>query len=751
MAEEQSKELETNASLLEDASTLLMFHSAAVTNYTPPHDEPSQPVVTKPERETAPPMPEVTAPKPLKRLLPNNVQIKKSPSPTVKPLISGQAGISNLTSPGPAIAALSESDFEHNKSQKAIVAAAALAAAAGIPMLLSRRDDISVDESLRATIKAKSRTEWNAIANTIKHEVSQEHVEALQEKAADIRREISEQEDQETDVEETPQGEPRLDAMDVDENATTADEKEFNETEVEREEEPAPKSKRQKKASTSSIPNDWIVDPDAGIISCVCGYEDDDGFTIQCDHCNRWQHAVCMGIDDIDDAPEQFRCNVCQPRRIDAKRARAVQGKRLAELRGKRGKPSSDEESVDEKPTVEEQKEDKTTKPKPKPVSAYNRNLEESDIPVPDPKNVWRAVYYELKNYDYQDQQVYNYVQGMSKDDSLRLLSANEFDDYDFPKTKVKSYSDVNSKKFNGIMRLGLFTESKMEAYHIVEEYLGEVGFRDKYISDPRNQYRIWGVEKGYVSFIPNTPLVIDARTSGNKARYIRRSCHPNCELRPLKTDDEIKFVIVTIKGVKAGTELTLPWNWYHLHPILNIQRGQTFDSTVDADKPSLVLSVESILTFVDCGCPATGSDCALSKVKKASAHIYRSTRKGNSTSGMKLLQREAQYVSIQDRLNARDQSNINDSQEQANMIPFIGNSSTLLAEAQVTVKPFIYSYFKKKSRDTMNAEVEKLEYLPVPIPLIPDQLKSEERVMPAKPVKKLSFADYKKKLKPSS
>ena len=49
-----------------------------------------------------------------------------------------------------------------------------------------------------------------------------------------------------------------------------------------------------------------------GIIRCVCPYDDDDGFTIQCDRCFAWQHGLCVGISP-DAVPEDYLCELCDP------------------------------------------------------------------------------------------------------------------------------------------------------------------------------------------------------------------------------------------------------------------------------------------------------------------------------------------------------------------------------------------------------------------------------------------------------
>ena len=47
-------------------------------------------------------------------------------------------------------------------------------------------------------------------------------------------------------------------------------------------------------------------------LSCICSYQHDDGFLIQCDKCDEFQHCVCMGIDE-GIVPEVYECSVCKP------------------------------------------------------------------------------------------------------------------------------------------------------------------------------------------------------------------------------------------------------------------------------------------------------------------------------------------------------------------------------------------------------------------------------------------------------
>lgn len=57
-----------------------------------------------------------------------------------------------------------------------------------------------------------------------------------------------------------------------------------------------------------------VVEDDEGEIRCLCGdNEDDGGFMIQCETCQKWQHGGCMGFESMDNVPESYACEQCQP------------------------------------------------------------------------------------------------------------------------------------------------------------------------------------------------------------------------------------------------------------------------------------------------------------------------------------------------------------------------------------------------------------------------------------------------------
>lgn len=49
-------------------------------------------------------------------------------------------------------------------------------------------------------------------------------------------------------------------------------------------------------------------------IRCICGFNDDDGFTVQCEKCLVWQHCACVA-EDGETLPEIYYCERCNPDR----------------------------------------------------------------------------------------------------------------------------------------------------------------------------------------------------------------------------------------------------------------------------------------------------------------------------------------------------------------------------------------------------------------------------------------------------
>ncbi|WWC67466.1 uncharacterized protein I206_101374 [Kwoniella pini CBS 10737] len=92
-----------------------------------------------------------------------------------------------------------------------------------------------------------------------------------------------------------------------------------------------PKGKRKRNANAGSSrrassdhPAHWLGE-DNTIIRCICGFTEDDGFTIQCEGCGAWEHGMCFGYMDEASAPDQYFCELCKPRPFDAAAAKRMQ------------------------------------------------------------------------------------------------------------------------------------------------------------------------------------------------------------------------------------------------------------------------------------------------------------------------------------------------------------------------------------------------------------------------------------------
>ncbi|EGG01272.1 uncharacterized protein MELLADRAFT_67145 [Melampsora larici-populina 98AG31] len=98
---------------------------------------------------------------------------------------------------------------------------------------------------------------------------------------------------------------------------------------------------------------------DDGVIRCICSVTTDDGFTIQCETCEVWQHAVCVGI-PFEEVPEHYFCDQCEPsldRRKElagmAHRAERLQRERIIREASNRSRGSqvtvNDDDTINER------------------------------------------------------------------------------------------------------------------------------------------------------------------------------------------------------------------------------------------------------------------------------------------------------------------------------------------------------------------------------------------------------------------
>jgi hypothetical protein len=62
------------------------------------------------------------------------------------------------------------------------------------------------------------------------------------------------------------------------------------------------------------LPDD-LEEEDDSQIKCICGFSEDDGNTVACDICNKWQHIICYYPQYADSLPDELQhgCTECRP------------------------------------------------------------------------------------------------------------------------------------------------------------------------------------------------------------------------------------------------------------------------------------------------------------------------------------------------------------------------------------------------------------------------------------------------------
>ncbi|KAF9375998.1 hypothetical protein CPC16_000420 [Podila verticillata] len=507
--------------------------------------------------------------------------------------------------------------------------------------------------------------------------------------------------------------------------------------------------------STSHVNNqdDEDEDEDAGIIRCICNYTDDDGFTIQCEHCLVWQHAVCVGIVQSN-VPDRYLCEQCSPRPVDRKRANEVQRRRIGALDRKRertpppppplsrrkaqtatssssskqapNKESGSHATLTNNSTTHKGSLSNTDARKGKGAKTPSSHLpshQQSHTPSSAPTTSLSSPQAPSSTKQKGGSQPNNYRSSSTKaeDEDLEMESDNSqedlLDSYQFEFSSVemnivtskavqdlfrqvisqfrqaqsrkRSLSITSGVKLQELVALandtptslpdspdlsstlgtapppgadttnvvsmereslarplmkvtvkhilssskthhspapqyGLFAESNIGAGRFMMEFKGEVSLKSTYKSDPINQYSILATPKPFVLFHPHLDLVVDARRSGNDARFVRRSCFPNTEVKsivvPGVQDQTVHLGLFAKVPIGKGQEITLDWDWKRDHPALQPLRSDkskdlTRKSSKEIRKAKFMVA-STLLAQTDCACDNKDT-CVLHQMMK--------------------------------------------------------------------------------------------------------------------------------------
>ncbi|KAK4876057.1 hypothetical protein RN001_012479 [Aquatica leii] len=352
------------------------------------------------------------------------------------------------------------------------------------------------------------------------------------------------------------------------------------------------------------------------VTRCICGFLHDDGYMIECDKCKVWQHVRCV-IKSNKKVPDDYLCEVCDPNKpVDRGKARSLQQQWMRDNQEREAKLRKEarlreiklKESMSDSDSSDGEVIGGSLLSKSRLVSNNRRKMEQTarinsrqrrdSAKTEVKRNVKRKERKSFKKKakptpksqsDDETQETWPHT-SISQMPQLRQWIEHYEDavtNHYSPELRARIsniringvHSDLSSQIDNSVHKCRIYTQPLTGLKYLVSTvHLAPntpvVELRGKYMLSTQHRTSSVGHSGSlttrqhaqrpgpflffYRLHKDNTEVCVDTRTYGNEARFIRRSCKPNSELRHCIEKGVLHLYIVTIINVEKNSELTI-------------------------------------------------------------------------------------------------------------------------------------------------------------------------------------------------